>query len=307
MGDGWRQSACQHGVSRISKRRIFVLMALISHFTSARLLMAGGHLSVGLASEKIVGKYTFGKSSYPLQLQLHRGSEHEANVLYHSQVPMSPFPYTTEHVRFAAGNVHVTGIMTTPNCEGPHPAILFMPGSSPHQVDPRIPGDPCVTAGGLWDWFLADRLTRKGWIFLRLSSRGNGDSEGVYEDSTVNDLANDGIAAVQYLRTLPTVQADEIGLLGFSQGGAIAPCVACRSKHVAFIVLIAAPMNRGDICDLEQSDRHRRLMMEEVHDLARLRRREFGFLEGTVSTRRQDDCQGSRGNKHQTFVDKGRT
>ena len=78
---------------------------------------------------------------------------------------------------------------------------------------------------------------------------------GDYERSTISDLVTDAVAAVQYLHSIRNVQLDGIGLLGFSQGGAIAPEVASQSKNVAFIVMIAAPAQRGDISDIEQSDR----------------------------------------------------
>ncbi|MEZ4892756.1 MAG: acyl-CoA thioester hydrolase/BAAT C-terminal domain-containing protein [Saprospiraceae bacterium] len=46
----------------------------------------------------------------------------------------------------------------------------------------------------------------------------------------------------------------QIGLMGHSEGGLIAPLVAARSKDVGFIVLLAGPGIRGDKILLAQME-----------------------------------------------------
>jgi pimeloyl-ACP methyl ester carboxylesterase len=54
------------------------------------------------------------------------------------------------------------------------------------------------------------------------------------------------IAGVEFLKTRKEINARQIGLLGHSEGGMIAPLAAIRSKDVAFIILIAGPGVPGD-------------------------------------------------------------
>jgi hypothetical protein len=53
-------------------------------------------------------------------------------------------------------------------------------------------------------------------------------------------------AAIEYLKTRHEIDPHKIGLVGHSEGGAIAPMVAARNKYVAFIVLTAGPGVPGD-------------------------------------------------------------
>ncbi len=55
----------------------------------------------------------------------------------------------------------------------------------------------------------------------------------------MHDLAGDTLAASHYVRVRSEVDRDQIGLLGVSQGGWIAPMVADRSEEIAFIVVVS--------------------------------------------------------------------
>src|SRR4029077_10714326 len=75
---------------------------------------------------------------------------------------------------------------------------------------------------------------------LRLDSRGVGKSTGTYDDSTIQDLAGDVAAAVQFLRGRQEILPWRIGLVGVSEGGMIAPLAASQARRVSFLVLIGA-------------------------------------------------------------------
>ncbi len=57
---------------------------------------------------------------------------------------------------------------------------------------------------------------------------------------------NDVLAGVDFLKTRKEINAKQIGLIGHSEGGMIAPMAAARSNDVAFIVLMAGPGIVGD-------------------------------------------------------------
>ena len=88
---------------------------------------------------------------------------------------------------------------------------------------------------------------------LRYDKRGIGHSTGSYALATSADFTDDALAGVQYLKTVAQVRPTQIGLIGHSEGGLIAPLAATRSHDVAFIVLLAGPGLTGEQILLRQS------------------------------------------------------
>ena len=58
----------------------------------------------------------------------------------------------------------------------------------------------------------------------------------------MEDLANDALAGVEFLKGYDQIDPNRIGLFGLSQGGWIAPLAASKSSDVAFIVLYSGPV-----------------------------------------------------------------
>jgi pimeloyl-ACP methyl ester carboxylesterase len=121
----------------------------------------------------------------------------------------------------------------------------LIPGSGPHDRDETLLGHKVFLV-------LADYLTRKGIVVLRVDDRGVGKSTGNLADATTADLATDAEAGVAYLKTRSEVDPHKIGLIGHSEGGLIAPMVAARNADVAFIVMMAGPGVPGDEILVEQ-------------------------------------------------------
>jgi hypothetical protein len=88
---------------------------------------------------------------------------------------------------------------------------------------------------------IADHLARHGIATLRLDSRGIGGSSGDYMAAGGDELAGDLLSAVAFLSKQPGIQAHAIGLIGHSEGGAVASIAAAKSTVVRFLVLLAAP------------------------------------------------------------------
>ncbi len=144
--------------------------------------------------------------------------------------------YVSQDVAFENEEAHITlaGTLTIPDSVGKFPAVLLIAGSGPHDRDETIFGHKPFLV-------LADYLTRHGIAVLRYDKRGVGKSTGDYAAATTTDFASDALAGVDYLMTLKAVDHGKIGLVGHSEGGMIAPVVADKSNHVAFIVLMAGP------------------------------------------------------------------
>jgi pimeloyl-ACP methyl ester carboxylesterase len=89
---------------------------------------------------------------------------------------------------------------------------------------------------------IADYLTRRGIAVLRYDDRGVGKSTGNFDTATTVDFASDAAAAFDYLLTRKDVQANQIGLLGHSEGGMVASILIGQGKKpFAFIVSMAGP------------------------------------------------------------------
>jgi pimeloyl-ACP methyl ester carboxylesterase len=88
-------------------------------------------------------------------------------------------------------------------------------------------------------WIIADHLTRRGVAVLRYDSRGVGGSSGAPFQFTLQDVAEDALAAIGYLKTRKDINPVRIGLCGISQGAIVAPIAASGSEDVAFIICLA--------------------------------------------------------------------
>jgi alpha/beta superfamily hydrolase len=100
---------------------------------------------------------------------------------------------------------------------------------------------------------LADCLTKQGIGVLRFDDRGHGKSTGDFGNATTEDFSKDVLSAIAYLKTRKEIDIKNIGLIGHSEGGIIAPLAANNSKDVAFMVLLASTGISGEELSVMQS------------------------------------------------------
>lgn len=189
------------------------------------------------------GQLTF-QQTYPLDL--HRATDAELHPAppkrpQETAIQAGPRPYTSREVRFPnpAAHIALAGTLSVPSGDGPFPAVVLVSGTGHNTRDETVWGHQVFLV-------LADALNRAGVAVLRYDKRGVGGSGGDYAAATTADFAGDADAAVAWLRRQPGIDANRVGVLGHSEGGVIAPMVAVRDPHVAFVVTIAGPAIRGD-------------------------------------------------------------
>jgi len=182
--------------------------------------------------ETIDGQWSQGGMSLPLVLK----RPDIKFVIKRPQEPKPPFPYMVEEVvvKNTDANITLAGTFTFPHSEGTFPAVLLLSGSGPQDRDEAVFGHRPF-------WVLADYLTRKGIAVLRVDDRGVGGSTGYFDKATAMDFTADAIAGVSYLKNRKEIDYKQIGLIGHSEGGMIAPIVASKTPNVKFIVMIASP------------------------------------------------------------------
>jgi pimeloyl-ACP methyl ester carboxylesterase len=148
--------------------------------------------------------------------------------------------YTADTVSFTSpdGKITFAGILTTPAGINKVPAVVIISGSYQQDRDGNMAGHPIFAQ-------IAGHLSANGIAVLRLDDRGTGKTTGVYETATTADFAEDALTAIRFLSSIKGIDRNRIGLLGHSEGGAVAAIAAAKSKDVKFIVSIAGLATSG--------------------------------------------------------------
>lgn len=154
------------------------------------------------------------------------------------QTPKPPFSYQTEDVIYfnADKSIQFGATFTYPSKTAgkKYPAVILITGSGQQDRDETIFEHKSFAV-------IADYLTRQGIAVLRVDDRGRGKTTGDYSKSTSADFALDAAAGINYLKSRSQTDTFNLGIIGHSEGGMIAPMVAAKRKDIKFIVLLAGP------------------------------------------------------------------
>ena len=160
------------------------------------------------------------------------------------QTPRPPFPYHSNDVVYtnADQSIQYGGTLTYPKTDSlknsakinSYPAVILITGSSQQDRDETLFDHKPFAV-------IADYLTRRGFVVLRVDDRGIGKTTGIFSEATTMDFAKDLEAGLDFLEKQPMVNKNKIGLIGHSEGGMIAPIVADERKEIKFIILLAGP------------------------------------------------------------------
>ena len=177
---------------------------------------------------KILG--TFTQRGFSLPLTLTPGEQ----KLARPQTPVGPFPYVSEELTFFNGDVALQGTLVLPQaCTRATPVLLMVTGSGQQNRDEEVFEHKPFAV-------IADALARAGIATLRYDDRGIGGYAGNINDCTTEDFKNDAAAGIELLRT----RFDNVGVIGHSEGGAIALMLAAEQK-VDFVVSLAGMVVSG--------------------------------------------------------------
>ncbi|HET6229603.1 MAG TPA: alpha/beta hydrolase [Longimicrobiaceae bacterium] len=152
-------------------------------------------------------------------------------------------PYVALAVTVAVDSGPALGGTLTLPCAAPRPlaAVVLVSGSGPEDRDGGVPPDPYRPLRDV-----ADTLSRRGIAVLRLDDRGVGQGD-FHHRSSITRVAADVRAALAYLRARGDVDSARLGVMGHSEGGAVAPMLAAEDSTLRLIALLGAPGQRlGD-------------------------------------------------------------
>ena len=194
--------------------------------------------------QTLTGTVEQGGESFPLSLERQPGPLDYRRP----QDPVPPFPYNEADVSFPSEEPGVTlaGTLTWPKGAGPFKTVVIITGSGPQNRNEELLNHRPFLV-------LADALARSNIAVLRYDDRGVGDSTGDFETATSFDFVADARGAVSYLQSQTEVDVADIGLVGHSEGGLIAPLAAEDSPDVGFLVLLAGPGVDGKTLLISQS------------------------------------------------------
>lgn len=137
-----------------------------------------------------------------------------------------------------ADSITIGATISSPIKAGKYPAIIIASGTGPQDRDGTMAGTKMFAR-------IANFLTPKGYVVLRMDDRGVGKTTGEYRYATTADFALDVLGALQFLKTEKNVDLRHIGLLGHSEGGAVISIAASQSKDVAFLISLSGLASSG--------------------------------------------------------------
>ncbi|QCX39007.1 alpha/beta hydrolase [Aureibaculum algae] len=231
--------------------RISGIKPSITTFTNGKLIIDGSNVGmnyIGVFNTKAQQfEGTYKEGGIEMVLNLKKGAVKIVDSK-RPQEPVKPYPYYEEEVIFknTEANIALAGTLTLPNKNGKFPVVILISGSGPQDRDESFMGHKPFLV-------LSDYLTRKGIGVLRFDDRGHGESTGDFGTATTEDFSKDVLSAIAYLKTRNDIDIKNIGLIGHSEGGIIAPLAANNSNDIAFIVLLASTGISGTELSVMQS------------------------------------------------------
>jgi dipeptidyl aminopeptidase/acylaminoacyl peptidase len=151
-----------------------------------------------------------------------------------------------EEIEFRNGDLGLAGMMFVPEGEGPFPVAVIIHGSGTSRRASR------------WYLSVTQHLQDNGIAVLLPDKRGSEKSEGSWVGADFEDLAGDSLAAVEHVRRQERFADSQIGLIGMSQGGWIAPVAATRDQGISWVVSMSGPgVTAGQ-----------QLLHEEIHNIS---------------------------------------
>jgi len=167
------------------------------------------------------------------------------------------------------GEIRLAGVLLSPIEAGEYPAAVILQGSGNSD------------RSNAWTRAVAEIFVSNGVAVLLTDKRGSGQSRGDWRTSSFDDLAKDGLAGIAALREVKGIRENQLGFIGLSQGGHVAP-LAASMGNVQFVVNFvggAVPMKSMLFHELEQTYRQHGMDNADVEYLQRMTTLSFAYIE----------------------------
>ena len=142
------------------------------------------------------------------------------------------FGFEEHRIEFHNQAVKLAGSLLLPKSVVPVPAVVFVHGAGPQTRESYRE--------------VGEYFARHGIAALIYDKRGTGQSGGIYESrSPYENLVNDALSAVAFLKQRHEIAPSQIGIWGLSQGAYISAAAANRTEDIGFIIVAGADVADG--------------------------------------------------------------
>ena len=147
-------------------------------------------------------------------------------------------------LKLGQGEWAVDAMLTMPAGNGPHPAVVLVPGSGPGSMDLNVGGSTIFRD-------LAWGLAARGVAVVRFNKRPTQHAAAFKalrrKPSLDEEYIEDASSAAAYLRTVAGVDPKRIFVFGNSMGATLAATIANRNGLPGAIIMAGSPRSIGDI------------------------------------------------------------
>ncbi len=144
--------------------------------------------------------------------------------------------YVEKTVSYQSEGRTVPAVVTLPVGEGPFPAVVINHGHG---------GSKDENVGFIG---VARALAKAGYASIRMDFAGCGDSTAPFTENTLSNMEADSNAGLAYLLKNYDVDADRLGILGYSMGGRLAlEIVSKKDNPYKAVVLLSAAAYPGEV------------------------------------------------------------
>ena len=156
--------------------------------------------------------------------------------------------YKEKLITVASGKYNLPAMLTIPKDSLKVPVVIFVHGSGPADMDESIGAQKPFKD-------IAAGLGSKGIATLRYVKRtvlyGNEFNKAF---TTKEEVTDDALAMIEFAKTIPEVDLQQIYVFGHSLGGMLAPRIATLSPDLKGIILAAAPAKKLQDISIEQNN-----------------------------------------------------
>ncbi len=142
---------------------------------------------------------------------------------------LSQMKYTEIYFKNDVESIKLAGMLFKPEGKGPFPTAVLIHGSGPS------------SRNSVWYLSVAKHLKKNGIAIVLPDKRGCEKSEGKWLGASFDELANDVVGSIEYVKNQSDFTYSSIGIVGLSQGGWIAPVAAAKTTGISFIASISGP------------------------------------------------------------------
>ncbi|MEV7595921.1 alpha/beta hydrolase [Kitasatospora sp. NPDC089797] len=148
-------------------------------------------------------------------------------------VHQNEYDLTEERVTITGGKQPLHGVLARPSgAGGPTGLVVFVHGDGP--VDATHDG---------WYRPIWEAMAGAGYATLSWDKPGVADAPGNWLDQSMQDRADETLAAIRWAKAQPGIDPGRIGLWGASQAGWVMPKAARQSTDVTFVIGVGTAVN----------------------------------------------------------------